>query len=124
MGKTLKKGDTVTIYFGDSYAQIARQALFSETELARQREQRFPRTVRFSILVPLYNTRGRYLREMIESVRAQTYADWELCLADGSDETHPETEQIGREYAEKDRRVRYRRLETNRGISGNTNACL
>lgn len=61
---------------------------------------------------------------MIESVRAQTYADWELCMADGSDAKHGEVERVCREYAEKDSRIRYRSLEENRGISGNTNACL
>ena len=61
---------------------------------------------------------------MIESVHAQTYADWELCMADGSDAEHSDVERICREYAEKDNRIRYRKLEKNLGISGNTNACL
>lgn len=37
-----------------------------------------------SIVVPLYCTNERFLREMIESVLAQSYGKWELCLADGS----------------------------------------
>lgn len=37
-----------------------------------------------SIVVPLYCTNERFLREMIESVQAQSYEKWELCLADGS----------------------------------------
>ena len=36
-----------------------------------------------SIVVPLYCTNERFLREMIESVLAQSYGKWELCLADG-----------------------------------------
>ena len=36
-----------------------------------------------SIVVPLYHTPERFLREMIESVQAQTYPNWQLCLADG-----------------------------------------
>ena len=35
-----------------------------------------------SIVVPVYNTEEKYLREMIESVRGQLYVRWELCLAD------------------------------------------
>ena len=112
------------IYFGDNLAQAAKQALFTEEELARQREHRFSQKIKFSIVVPLYNTPERFLREMIGSVQAQTYADWELCMADGSDDQHTEVERICREYAEEDSRIRYRRLEGNRGISGNTNACL
>lgn len=61
-------------------------ASFPDPETARiQRETVFPRKVRFSILVPLWNTPERFLRDMIESVMEQTYQIWELCLADGSD---------------------------------------
>lgn len=112
------------INYGKSYTQIAKQCLFSERELAEQRAHQFPRRIKFSVIVPLYNTPERFLRAMIESVQAQTYANWELCMADGSDAEHHEIESICREYAEKDSRIRYRKLEKNRGISGNTNACL
>lgn len=112
------------IYAVNSAQTIAKQALFTEEELAAQREHRFPRKIKFSIVVPLYNTPERFLREMIKSVQAQTYADWELCMADGSDQTHPEVGRICREYITADERIRYQRLEKNRGISGNTNACL
>lgn len=112
------------VYSGENYARIAKQALFSEKELAAQRECRFPRKIKFSVVVPLYNTPERFLRAMIESVLAQTYKEWELCLADGSDAAHGDVERVCREYAEKDARVRYRKLEKNLGISGNTNACL
>lgn len=117
--KTMQK-----IYFSENYTQAAKQELFTEEELARQRKHRFSKSVKFSIIVPLYNTPERFLREMIESVQAQTYAEWELCMADGSDGQHTDVERICREYAEKDSRIRYRRLEKNYGISGNTNACL
>ena len=76
---------------------------------------------RFSILVPLYNTPERYLREMITSVINQSYTNWELCLADGSTEHY--VEEVCREYAQGDARIRYMRLAENRGISGNSNAC-
>ena len=48
---------------------------------------KFDRMVKISILVPLYNTPLQFLNEMIESVLNQTYQNWELCLADGSDDT-------------------------------------
>lgn len=89
-----------------------------------QRSARFPREIKFSILVPLYNTPERFLREMIASVRHQTYENWELCLADGSDAGHGEVEQICRALAAEDPRIVYRKLEKNLGISGNTNACI
>lgn len=80
--------------------------------------------VKFSVLVPLYNTPEKFLREMIESVCVQTYGNWELCLGDGSDEEHRYVETLCNEYRQKDRRICYRKLEKNYGISGNTNECI
>ena len=63
---------------------------------------------------------------MIDSVLAQTYENWELCLADGSDEAHKEVGEICASYVEKEgdrKRIRYEKLAENKGISGNTNAC-
>ena len=93
-------------------------------EADRQSREKFGRSIKFSILVPLYNTPDKFLRQAIDSVRAQTYGNWELCLADGSDAEHTEVERICREYAQRDPRIRYRKLPENKGISGNTNACL
>lgn len=104
-------------------------------EAARQRLHKFDREVKFSILMPLYNTPEKFLRQAIESVIDQTYENWELCLADGSDEEHAYVEQVCREYMDKDKqylrprsslycRILYKKLEKNEGISGNTNACL
>lgn len=90
----------------------------------REEETVFPRDIRISVLVPLYNTPEKFLREMIESVQAQTYRNWELCLADGNDEKHPEVGRICVEYQKADSRIRYQKLEKNLGISGNTNACF
>ena len=104
-------------------------------EAKRQRETKFDRDIKFSILVPLYNTPEKFLRQAIESVVAQTYENWELCLADGSDAEHGSVERICKEYIEKDRkyllqsnsslsnRIVYKKLAQNEGISGNTNAC-
>ena len=38
-----------------------------------------------SIVIPLYNTPQEYLKEIVDSVIAQTYGNWQLCLADGSE---------------------------------------
>ena len=108
----------------DNYRPIARQPLFSEAELAEQRRHVFPRDIRFSIIVPLYNTPERFLREMMDSVLAQTYGGWQLCLADGSDGEHGYVASVCREYMTADSRIRYRKLPQNLGISGNTNAAL
>lgn len=93
-------------------------------EAERQRNTVFDRDVTFSILVPLYNTPEKFLRQAIESVISQTYPKWQLCLADGSDEAHATVGKICQEYADKDDRITYQKLSGNKGISGNTNACL
>lgn len=99
------------------------QPTYSQEELQQQMTACFPENIKFSVLVPLYNTPEKYLREMIQSVLDQTYGNWELCLADGSDEEHSYVETVCGEYAQKDARVRYHRLAENKGISENTNAC-
>lgn len=96
----------------------------SEEERKQQEETVFPNMVKISILTPLWNTPENFLRDMIGSVQKQTYGNWELCLADGSDEAHAYVGEICRELAGKDERIRYRKLEKNEGIAGNTNQCL
>lgn len=95
---------------------------------AQRREQeenvQFPKDIKFSVLVPLYNTPDSFLKAMIESVQAQTYKNWELCLADGSDKEHSFVGEICKKYADGDRRIKYEKLEKNLGISENTNACI
>ncbi len=116
-------------------AQHGTASFPSAEEAAAQRATRFDKAIKFSILMPLYNTPENFLRQAIESVTAQTYENWELCLADGSDEEHGDVEKICREYMELDKkylrsssslycRIVYRKLPKNEGISGNTNECL
>ncbi len=100
-------------------------ASFPDQETMRaQREAVFPQMVKFSILVPLWNTPEDFLRDMITSVINQTYENWELCLADGSDEEHDYVRRICQEYASKSAgRIIYHKLSRNEGIAGNTNQC-
>jgi len=95
-----------------------------EARAKQERETVFERMVKISILVPLYNTPHNFLEEMIGSVTSQTYQNWELCLADGSDDAHKEVGEYCKKLAEKDERIKYRKLAKNDGISGNTNECL
>lgn len=86
----------------------------------------------FSILVPVFNTPEKFLREMIESVTNQTYSGWELCIADGSDDEHAYVGEVIKQYMESDERtnpagvsrIKYTKLTENKGISGNTNVCF
>lgn len=96
----------------------------TEEEKQRQRERVFEKDMKISVLVPLYNTPERFLRDMITSVTEQTYQNWELCLADASDAEHMDVAEIVREYADKDNRIVYKKLENNAGIAENTNECI
>ena len=104
--------------------QCAERLMDNATVVESSPEISVPEDVCFSILVPLYNTPEIFLREMIQSVLDQTYGNWELCLADGSDSEHPEVGEVCMALAEQDRRIVYKRLERNGGISENTNACI
>lgn len=92
----------------------------SEAVLIQQREASKNPPVLFSILVPVYETPEEYLKELVDSVLAQTYPGWELILADASKSNGPETVIKGYE----DERIKYVRLSANKGISSNTNEGL
>ncbi|MCR5268564.1 MAG: glycosyltransferase family 2 protein [Lachnospiraceae bacterium] len=107
-----------------AYKSYGTKSMPDEETIRMQKETVFDKDITFSILVPLYNTPERFLREMIESVLAQTFAKWELCLADGSDAAHEEVGRICLAYQKDDPRIKYRKLSENMGISNNTNACF
>lgn len=88
--------------------------------LKQQRMQSKEYSYVFSILVPAYETNGTYLREMVDSLCRQSYDKWELIIADASQTN--QVKNIMDTYA--DTRIRYIRLEENKGISENTNAAL
>lgn len=77
----------------------------------------------FSIAVPVFRTPAKFLCEMIESVRSQSFPFWELCLANADPEDR-EVAEILERYCREDRRIRVKNLKENKGISENTNAAL
>ena len=96
----------------------------NEEERRYEEEYAFEYRPLISILVPLYNTPQNFLSAMMGSVKDQTYKNWQLCLADGSDDQHSYVEEYCLKMAEADERISYKKLEKNEGISGNTNKCL
>lgn len=81
-------------------------------------------TVKFSIVVPAYRTKPEYLKDLLDSLGCQTYPQWELILADATEDDS--VEQVLREYlrAGEDTRIRYIHLTANAGIAQNTNQAL
>ena len=106
-----------------AYEKWARKNEVKPDELAEQRKYHFSYEPRISIVIPAYRTRKKYLRELLRSIQKQTYGKWQLCIADGSGEDLC-VEEVIRKYMARDSRIRYRKLEKNEGISGNTNEAL
>lgn len=76
-----------------------------------------------SVVIPVYNTPEIYLRSCIDSVLAQSYPYWELCIADDCS-TDLHVPDVLAEYAAKDSRIRYTRCQTNGHISLASNSAL
>lgn len=114
----LTKQDTQNAYF-----YWRKKYEIKPEEIEAQRGEHFSYEPQFSIVIPLFNTRPKFLKEMVDSIRNQTYSNWELCLADGTGEKSPLIP-ILKDYAAKDSRIRYEILTENKGISENTNAAI
>lgn len=91
-----------------------------EWEIKVQAKKKFKNMPKISIVVPMYHTKEKFLKELVNSVLQQTYSNWELCFADGSETQNEKLHKI----LEKDRRIKYQFLHENKGISENTNQAI
>ncbi len=91
-------------------------------QLEEQSKHKFKSQPKISIIVPTYNTPLDFLKPMVESVQGQTYSNWELCIADGSD--REETKSFLRQAVSRDKRIKLRLLAANAGIAVNTNEAI
>lgn len=89
-------------------------------ELEFQRNFKFEYKPKISIVVPMYNTDETFFKELIESLEKQTYSNWELCLVDGSEEKNENL----KKYYEGKENIKYKFLNSNKGISENTNEAI
>lgn len=92
----------------------------SEEEINKQKETKFDYMPKISVIVPMYNTKERYFVELVQSLKNQTYSNWELCLSDGSEKKAEFIDRI----INSDNRIKYKFLNENLGISGNSNEAL
>jgi GT2 family glycosyltransferase len=90
--------------------------------LARQRDTKLPRTVTFSVVVPVYDPPEAFLEALIASVVAQTYPHWELCLANAGGAANIKA--LLDRWVAREPRVKVAHLGENLGIAGNTNAAI
>lgn len=102
----------------DTWLRIMR---VSRQELFEQRKTKFSYEPKFSVVVPLYHTPAKFLKDLVRSMMYQSYANWELCLVNASPEDRHLTSLL-ENWAMRDKRIRVIRLEKNLGIAQNTNA--
>ena len=95
----------------------------AKEELEQQRKEKFSYEPLISILVPVYRTPEEFLMQMIQSVRRQTYGNWELCIAN-ADPSDENVVRILKTASRKDERIRVTEVPENEGIAQNTNAAL
>lgn len=79
--------------------------------------------IRVSVLMPTYNSQKEWLTQAIESVRSQTYREWELCIVDDAS-TSPETLATLAHWARMDSRIRVFYRKENGHISASTNDAI
>lgn len=106
------------------YAPWYEKHKVTQAQLQKQREDvsKWEKTPLVSICVPLFKTKEEDLGQMIASVQAQSYPNWELCLADGTPDDS--VEKLIKQWCETDARIIYKHLEQNLGIADNTNAAF
>jgi GT2 family glycosyltransferase len=109
----------------DDYQLWLEEHQLSPADLAelRDRGERFAYRPRISVVMPVYNSEPGWLREAIDSVRSQTYGNWQLCIADDGSTRQDTREELER-TRRLDRRIRVTTLPENRGISVASNAAL
>mgnify|MGYP000459787867 FL=1 len=94
----------------------------NETDLYKFDESKIPYKPLISVVVPVYNVSTKMLKECIMSVLDQTYANWELCLADDAS-TMPEVRKCLKSFEDNTKiKIKYR--EKNGHISRCTNTAI
>ncbi len=104
--------------------RMKKQFYLNPQQRAQQEKTIFARMPKISLITPVYNPPLSIFEDLLRAVAAQSYGNWQLCLADGSDAGHPEAEALCTEWAARDPRIVYQKLDKNLGIAGNTNAAI
>lgn len=107
------------------YKKWVKQHFPGKAELIAQRKEqvKFKKRPLISVLVPTYNTNPKFLKKCLESVRQQTYDNWQLCIADDAS-TDNRVREIIKEYAQKDDRIKFYFRKENGHICRASNSAL
>ena len=104
----------------EQYEKWMENHKLDEENIEKQKNTKFEYNPKISIVVPMYNTKELFFEEIVNSLEKQTYSNWELCLADGSETENHDL----KKYYENDNRIKYKFLNSNNGISENTNEAI
>lgn len=124
--RALRRSSLGKALFGPTgpWSHWLKQYLPDKTMLEAFRMAQWPvNKPKFSIIMPVFNTRPEWLEQAIRSVMAQTYGEWELwCVDDGS--TDAQVPFLLEKLAHEDSRVHAIITGKNEGVSAATNTGL
>jgi GT2 family glycosyltransferase len=108
-----------------TYKQWVARHRFTRLDQAQSEQEiaRWPLRPKFSIILPVYNVREKWLVSAIASVQNQIYPNWELCIADDAS-TAPHIRPLLNRYSELDPRIKVVFRETNGNIVAASNSAL
>lgn len=112
------------ITYNDAWKDQYRQSFSAEVLTPiRERVKALENPPVISVLMPTYNTPESVLRQTIESVLAQLYPTWELCISDDAS-SKPHVQAIMEEYSSRDQRIKVSFSKANSGVAAATNRAL
>lgn len=122
-----KNGLRDTVYASIERVQLGKKMKYSyqaptDEELDRQKEYKFEYNPKLSLVVPAYETKPIYIEDLVIAVEESSYLNVELIIADASET--PNVERMVKELQEQYDNIIYKRLDSNDGISENTNKGL
>lgn len=111
--------------YNQDYKKFLKINKLDEEALSKEKEKikKIKYQPKISILMPTYNSPHKFFKMNIDSVIDQIYQNWELCIADDNS-PDPEVRNIIREYAKKDKRIKYVFRKKNGHISQASNSAL
>lgn len=106
-----------------AYQKLRERYYLYEEHLRAQKNAWFPYEPKISLIVPVYEPDLNFFKQMTASVIAQSYENWEMCVACGT-KGNIALSQLLRKYKAEEPRFHFRMLDANEGIAGNTNRAL
>ncbi len=105
------------------YSEWIKHNFATKEQLEIQKQTKFEYEPLISVVVPLYKTPKNYLKALVDSIKAQSYSNWELVLSDGSGEPSPIADLLNQMSSE-DNRIKVISADKQYRIVENTNRAI